>query len=181
MSTAANPYASPQTSDLARDSDAAPVNPPIFAFSGRLGRMRMFAYVFVTSLLAMPLAFLSMGLMFSGSASGALLYFAVLIVSTVYSISLYVRRLHDLDQSGWWSLLFLVPLANIGLLIYMFFFRGSAGENRYGAPTTPNSGGVKATFIAGLVVMVALPFLAAISMPAYMDYVQRAQQAQMQQ
>lgn len=179
MSTAANPYASPQTTDLAQEVGENPVEPKVFSFSGRLGRMRLVAYTFVSSLVVMPLAAIGMGIMIGGSAVGGLIYFAVLAASTVYCVSLYIRRLHDLNQSGWWTLLFLVPLANIGLMIFIFFFRGNDGSNQYGAPTTPNSGGVKAVFIAGLVLMLVMPILAAVSIPAYQDYVQRTQQAQM--
>lgn len=49
------------------------------------------------------------------------------------SIAVGVRRLHDLDRSGWWYLLVLIPL--IGMLVLLFFFvqRGTAGPNRFGA------------------------------------------------
>jgi uncharacterized membrane protein YhaH (DUF805 family) len=47
-----------------------------------------------------------------------------------------VRRLYDLDKSGWWSLTILVPfvgvLAWIGLVIYCGFFSGEKKENKYG-------------------------------------------------
>ncbi len=48
-------------------------------------------------------------------------------------IGVAVRRLHDLDRTGWWYLLVLIPL--IGALVLIFFFfihRGTAGPNRFG-------------------------------------------------
>ena len=44
-----------------------------------------------------------------------------------------VRRLHDLDKSGWWYLIGFVPV--IGALILIFFFvqPGISGSNRFGA------------------------------------------------
>lgn len=48
-------------------------------------------------------------------------------------IAVAVRRLHDLDRTGWWNLLVLIPL--IGALVLIFFFfihRGTAGPNRFG-------------------------------------------------
>ena len=57
-----------------------------------------------------------------------LFYLAVLIPT----ICLSVRRLHDLDQSGWWILLQFIPLINIILFIYLGFWKGTDGDNRFG-------------------------------------------------
>lgn len=62
------------------------------------------------------------------SILGALFGLAVFLPS----IAVGVRRLHDLDKSGWWYLLVLIPL--IGTLILIFFYvqRGTEGPNQYG-------------------------------------------------
>lgn len=49
-----------------------------------------------------------------------------------------VRRLHDLDRSGWWILLGLIPFVGGIILLIWFVTEGSLGNNRYG----PNPGGV---------------------------------------
>lgn len=49
----------------------------------------------------------------------------------VPSIAVSVRRLHDIDASGWWFLLSFVPFANIALLV-MYVLDGTAGPNRFG-------------------------------------------------
>ncbi|WP_250461690.1 DUF805 domain-containing protein [Microbulbifer litoralis] len=181
MTTAANPYTSPQTTDLTGGTDGTPVAPKLMSYSGRLGRMRLVAYTFYMSLITMPLGWGAMALMFSGNwLLGTLVYVAVLAIGLVFGLSLYVRRLHDLNQSGIWVLLLVLPLVNLGLLIYLLFFRGTDGANQYGPETTPNSTGVKAGFVLALVFAVLVPVLAAVSIPAYQDYVQRAQQSQLQ-
>jgi len=43
----------------------------------------------------------------------------------------YIKRLHDLDKSGWMSLLLFVPLANIYLFIICGFFKWTPGKNKY--------------------------------------------------
>jgi uncharacterized membrane protein YhaH (DUF805 family) len=43
-----------------------------------------------------------------------------------------IRRLHDLDRSGWWSLLMLVPLIGWFWLLFWFCTRGTVGSNRFG-------------------------------------------------
>lgn len=51
-----------------------------------------------------------------------LLLLLVIIIFWLYAISLYIRRLHDLGNSGWWTFLVLVPFVNVGLFIYLLFF-----------------------------------------------------------
>ena len=48
------------------------------------------------------------------------------------SLSVRVRRLHDINKSGWWVLISLVPyLGSIILLIFMLI-EGTTGDNKYG-------------------------------------------------
>lgn len=58
--------------------------------------------------------------------------FIILIGSTIVNLSLTVRRLHDLNHSGWLSLLFAIPIVNGLLAIYLFCFKGTTGTNKYG-------------------------------------------------
>jgi uncharacterized membrane protein YhaH (DUF805 family) len=56
-------------------------------------------------------------------------------------IAVYVRRLHDTDRSGWWLLLFFVPLIGAIVLIVWFCTQGTHGYNRFGAnPLPPEPG-----------------------------------------
>jgi uncharacterized membrane protein YhaH (DUF805 family) len=52
------------------------------------------------------------------------------------TIAVQVRRLHDLDKSGWWVLLGLIPLIGIIVLIYWYVQPGTPGANRFGPPPT---------------------------------------------
>ncbi|MCB1651695.1 MAG: DUF805 domain-containing protein [Alphaproteobacteria bacterium] len=49
----------------------------------------------------------------------------------VPSISVTIRRLHDVNKSGWWQL---IALTIIGIipLFYWMIKKGDAGENRFG-------------------------------------------------
>ncbi|RYH07284.1 DUF805 domain-containing protein [Tropicimonas sp. IMCC6043] len=47
-------------------------------------------------------------------------------------IAVGVRRLHDLDKSGWWLLIALIPLIGLLVLIYFFVQPGTRGANQYG-------------------------------------------------
>ncbi|NLF84006.1 MAG: DUF805 domain-containing protein [Candidatus Gastranaerophilales bacterium] len=48
------------------------------------------------------------------------------------SLSVAVRRMHDINRTGWWVLL---PLTIIGIIPYIYFLviKGTEGENRFGA------------------------------------------------
>lgn len=52
------------------------------------------------------------------------------------NLSLHARRLHDMNQSGWWLLLYLVPFVNYVFVfvldIFCFFQPGTRGKNKYG-------------------------------------------------
>src|ERR1700687_3879694 len=59
-------------------------------------------------------------------------------LSTIVSLGLLlpalavsVRRLHDLDRTGWWLLLVLTVIGDILLLVW-FCMRGTIGPNRFG-------------------------------------------------
>ena len=47
-------------------------------------------------------------------------------------LAITVRRLHDLDKSGWFILLALIPLIGAIILLIWFCTRGTAGANRFG-------------------------------------------------
>ncbi len=48
------------------------------------------------------------------------------------SLAVSVRRLHDQNMNGWWVIASFIPIINILFLIFMCF-RGTQGENNYGA------------------------------------------------
>ena len=62
----------------------------------------------------------------------ALVFVVFLFGMILPGLAVSVRRLHDLNQSGWFYLLVLIPgLGALGLAIW-FCFRGTQGDNRFG-------------------------------------------------
>jgi len=55
------------------------------------------------------------------------------------SVAVTARRLHDVDRSGWWMLIYCIPL--IGFVLYFVWncSRGTYGMNRFGNDPLPNS------------------------------------------
>ena len=119
--------------------------PRYFSMSQRIGRLRYFVYclsgmiaccilvlVFYTLCLALPP---QLGkLVFDVSL---VLIKALFMPMIIFIMS--IRRLHDLDRSGWWSLLIVIPFASFVLLA----LPGSKGNNRFGPPPRANSKAVK--------------------------------------
>ena len=46
--------------------------------------------------------------------------------------SLIIRRLHDINKSGWWMLLFFTIVGIIPMLYWLYFKEGDKHENNYG-------------------------------------------------
>jgi len=55
------------------------------------------------------------------------------------ALSVTIRRLHDIDRSGWWLLLNLVP-GGTAVLIVFVLQDGTAGDNRFGSPQPKAAG-----------------------------------------
>ena len=48
------------------------------------------------------------------------------------SLAVGARRLHDIDKSGWWLLIGLIPLIGAIVLIVFFCQEGTRGPNQFG-------------------------------------------------
>jgi uncharacterized membrane protein YhaH (DUF805 family) len=126
----------------ARDIESDPLRyqaVSAFTYKGRIGRVRVLAYGGVAFLLTIPvgivLSLLSALLPLPHwfvTSMGMIPYIVILTMATI-------QRSHDMDWSGWMSLLALIPFVG-----FMWLFKGgTSGENRFGAPPPPNTTGVK--------------------------------------
>ena len=176
--SAVNPYDAPDASlDTGQDEL---YQPKIFSFNGRIGRLRYLAYGigvnFLLMLIMVPLAGATafMGGDPSSSMIGMLGIGIFYVLTIVISVMFAKRRLNDLNRSGWWFLLFIIPIVNLLLAIYLIFFPGTNGSNNFGPAPEANSVGV---LILGwlMPVIFILGIVAAIAVPAYQDYLSRVQ------
>ena len=79
------------------------------------------------------------GVSSSGNSSAMGVFGGILgILSTVFilgllipSLAVAVRRLHDIDKSGWFYLITFIPFVNIVLIVWSCQ-RGTEGPNRFG-------------------------------------------------
>lgn len=69
-----------------------------------------------------------------GLATFGALTTILVLGSFLPNISVIVRRLHDIDKSGWWYWIALIPLVGIIWLIVLLCTPGTPGPNRFGPP-----------------------------------------------
>jgi uncharacterized membrane protein YhaH (DUF805 family) len=55
------------------------------------------------------------------------------------SLAIGIRRLHDIDRTGWWTLI-VFTIIGLFLLIYWACTRGTSGPNRFGPDPLGGSG-----------------------------------------
>jgi uncharacterized membrane protein YhaH (DUF805 family) len=168
-----NPYRAPAAAVADAAEQYQPVN--IYSASGRIGRARYIAYTLGLSILfgvfvaAVAGALGAMGLAAAAGIGGIVLYAGLLI----WMFMLTIQRAHDFNTTGWLSILMLIPLVNF----IFWFIPGTDGENRFGGETPPNS--ILVLIAAWLVpVLFFVGIIAAVALPAYSDYMKRAQQLQ---
>ncbi len=185
-----SPYAVPNA-NLDGGSEEL-VQPTFFSFSGRIGRLRYLAYSIGGNLVSM-VVMVTLTALFAAMSDPVLIGDQVImadpaamtplamalngiavIAATVVTVIFVRRRLNDLNRTGWWFLLFLIPIVNLLFVVYLVFFPGTDGLNDYGAAPAPNSIGVK--ILAGILPAVfLLGLLAAIAIPAYQQYLANVQ------
>lgn len=122
-----------------------------YSVHGRFGRLSYLAWLFITSVLyscALVVVTL-LGLItvatyngeavgiqdYIGTGLGVITLIALIIViigAAVLSIIVSIRRLHDLNKSGWLCLLFLLPIVNIIFGFYLMLAPGTQATNNYG-------------------------------------------------
>lgn len=100
---------------------------------GRVNRSQYFARLFFygTSLFISCLLFLlplpTFGKFIVGCAA-----LAAILYNTFGILILQIKRLHDINASGWWALLLLVPIVNAIYKLVLLFKKGTPRRNRFG-------------------------------------------------
>ena len=108
-------------------------------FSGRATRSEYWWWVLALILLMLVLGVVDGALLapvmgferFSAEAGQPISLLASLAL-LLPSIAVSVRRLHDIDRSGWWYLIGLVPIVGPIVLIYWYVQPGTGGDNQFG-------------------------------------------------
>ena len=104
-------------------------------FQGRATRSEYWWFALFMTLVviaAMVVDFLIFGYDPADTTSFGVVYSLVSLGLLLPSLGALVRRLHDVDRSGWWYFIVLVPIIGVIVLIVFLVKRGTPGTNRYG-------------------------------------------------
>ena len=100
-----------------------------FSFRGRASRSEYWLWILASVLFQIICAIIAL----LGNIGIAAIFPVLLIPPTTTVI---VRRLHDIEKSGWFFLIVLIPIVGILYLIYLFIQEGNMSENIYGSVPT---------------------------------------------
>lgn len=116
-----------------------------FTFSGRALRSEFWWWQLFSIIISFVMAFLDTAVLGMGEVVSEVTETGF---STIYntgplgaiwglgvmipSLAVGARRLHDGDRSGWWQLLYFLPIIGWIVLLIWFIKSGSQGTNRFG-------------------------------------------------
>jgi uncharacterized membrane protein YhaH (DUF805 family) len=102
-------------------------------FSGRSRRMEYWYFVLFNIIVAVVLSLIDRLIgTFSGTSNIGLLSGIYGLAVLIPALAVTVRRLHDIDRTGWWIFINLIPLIGAIVLLVFALTPGTPGSNRYG-------------------------------------------------
>ena len=102
-------------------------------FVGRASRAEYW-WFFLANLIVLAV----LGILSRVSTVFAILYVIYGLAVLIPGIAVAVRRLHDTNRSGWWLLLWFIPIVGFIIVIVFLATQGDPAPNRYGVPP-PNA------------------------------------------
>jgi len=106
-----------------------------FVYRGRASRSAFWWFILFTYIASFTLEGIIFIPLLMSSGAGTLAIFAIVFIVAIYldlvALSLLVRRLHDIDRSGWWFFIGLVPFVGPIVLFIFTLLDGTFGPNSY--------------------------------------------------
>jgi uncharacterized membrane protein YhaH (DUF805 family) len=113
-----------------------------FKFKGRASRSEYWWFVLLAILFAWPLLLTELETGFWYTIL-SFIYFMLTLSVAFPLISVWVRRMHDVNKSGWVWLFFLIPIIGLILLIRWSTKEGDREANKFGEPESSSGGTTK--------------------------------------
>ena len=101
-------------------------------FKGRARRKEYWMFVLINSIISVFCILLDSMLGTVWSIGYGPIYIGYGLAVFVPGLAVAIRRLHDIGKSGWYYLLFIIPIIGPIWLIILFVTEGEQGDNKYG-------------------------------------------------
>ncbi len=107
----------------------------LFSKQGRINRLQYLGYSLLLTIFMLAILLIAdyfSGGNFENSENPIVvtLVFLLYLVVLYSSIILAIKRFHDINASGWWAILIVIPLVPL----VMLFIPGTKGPNNFGNP-----------------------------------------------
>ncbi len=168
---------------------------------GRFGRLSYLAWLFIIGMIyscvfgiTVALGFFavfnsaerSFNALFSSGLGLTAIGLSVISIIAMFvaMICITVRRLHDLNKSGWLFLVFLIPLVGTVFSIYVMAAKGTDGENKFGVkrPTEQTEKVIGSLYLVLMIVYLLVMIPVMLNMQSLINksaQVQQEEQAMM--
>lgn len=100
-------------------------------FTGRASRSEYWWWVLFMAILGFVIGFL-LGIIGASATTVQVIQSLVSLIFLLPGLGVAIRRLHDINKSGWWLFLALIPLVGAIILIIWFCKPSDPGINAYG-------------------------------------------------
>lgn len=101
-----------------------------WVFDGRARRCEYWGFVLYNGLVSFILIFILYLLLPVSIASA--IYDLYNLIIFLPGLAVAVRRMHDIDKSGWYVLIALIPIVGILIALFLDCRKGTDGPNKYG-------------------------------------------------
>lgn len=101
-------------------------------FHGRASRSEYWYFNLFLFIISIPLGIIGD---LSSEETALILNIIGALIFFLPSLGVSIRRMHDINKSGWIFLVALIPLIGLIVWIYLTCKKGTEGSNRFGEPT----------------------------------------------
>ncbi|MES2742249.1 MAG: DUF805 domain-containing protein [Pseudomonadota bacterium] len=129
------------TADLFKADNGREIHEPkLFSLRGRIGRLRFVTFYNLASLALTGAAFSLAQVWETYSSAFNFFNTAFYLAAAAFVLVITKRRLHDLNESAWWCLLFFIPVVHFLFNLWLVLSAGSKDGNCYGPRPSANTG-----------------------------------------
>jgi len=105
-------------------------------FNGRASRSEYWYFMLFYQIITIVLSIINQLIIQTENSTliiiSSLIVLAYILGFLLPALGVTIRRLHDINKSGWWMLVSIIPIIGFLILIYFLVQKGTDGENQYG-------------------------------------------------